>query len=66
VEVCGVDVPDGPGTHRDEELLTTEVTRPSPQLVACDTPRWSIDTTFQACREDVKRESTQGDRQPTV
>jgi hypothetical protein len=36
------------------------------QLVACDTPRWSIETTSQACREDLKLESPQGYRQPTV
>jgi hypothetical protein len=60
VAVCGVYVHAWTGTHRDASLLTTEVTMPSPQMVACDTPRWSIATTFQACREDLKLESTKG------
>jgi hypothetical protein len=60
VEVCWVDVHDGTGTPRDEYLLTTEVTMPSPPMVACDTQRWSIETTFQACREYLQLESTKG------
>jgi hypothetical protein len=34
--------------------------------VECYTPRWSIDTTFQECREDLKLESTKGYGQQTV
>jgi hypothetical protein len=66
VEVCWVDVHDGPGTHRDEYLLTTAVTMPSPQMVECYTPRWSIETTFQEGREYLKLESTKGYSQQTV
>jgi hypothetical protein len=36
------------------------------QSVACDTPRWAIDTTCQACRAYLKLESTKGYRQHTV
>lgn len=66
VEVRWVYVHDGTGTHRDESCLTTALTMPPQQLVAYYTQRWSIDTTFQACREDLKLESTKGDGQQTV
>jgi hypothetical protein len=66
VEGCWVDVHDGPGPHRDEYRLTTDVTMPSPQIVACYTPRWSIETTFQEGRESLKLESTKGYSQQTV
>jgi hypothetical protein len=36
------------------------------QMVACYTPRWSIETTFQECREYLKLESTKGYGQQTV
>ena len=36
------------------------------QMVECYTQRWSIETTFQECREDLKLESTQGYGQATV
>jgi hypothetical protein len=36
------------------------------QIVACYTPRWSIETTFQECREYLKLESTKGYGQHTV
>jgi hypothetical protein len=35
-------------------------------MVACDTQRWSIETTFQECRKYLKLASTKGYRQPTV
>ncbi len=66
VEVRWVYVHDRTGTHRDESFLTTARTMTPPQMVACDTPRWSIDTTCQACREYLKLASTKGDGQPTV
>jgi hypothetical protein len=59
-------VHDGTGTHRDESFLTTDITMKPQPMVACDTQRWSIDTTFQECREYLKRESTKGDGQHTV
>jgi hypothetical protein len=66
VEVRWVDVHDGTGTHRDEYFLTTDLTMKPQQMVACDTPRWSIETTFQACREHRKLESTKNYGQQTV
>jgi DDE superfamily endonuclease len=66
VEVRWLYVHDGTGTHRDEYFLTTDVTMRPQQMVACSTHRWSIETTFQECREYVKLESTKGYSQPTV
>jgi hypothetical protein len=39
--------------------------KPQP-MVECDTQRWSIETTFQECREYLKLESTKGYSQQTV
>jgi hypothetical protein len=36
------------------------------QIVECYTQRWSIETTFQECREYLKLESTKGYGQATV
>jgi hypothetical protein len=36
------------------------------QMVECYTQRWSIETTFQECRENLKRESTKGYDQHTA
>ena len=36
------------------------------QIVECYTQRWSIETTFQECREYLKLESTKGYGQQTV
>jgi DDE superfamily endonuclease len=66
VEGRWVDVHDGTGTHRDEDFLTTEMTLKPPPSVEGDTPRWSVETTFQECRAYLKLESTQGDGQQTV
>jgi DDE superfamily endonuclease len=66
VEVRWVYVHDGTGTHRDEYFLTTDITMRPQQIVACYTQRWSIDTTFQECREPLKLESTKGYSQATV
>lgn len=66
VDVRWVYVHDCTGTHRDESCVTTALTMTPQQIVACDTQRWSIDTTFQECRAYLKRESTKGDGQHTV
>jgi hypothetical protein len=66
VEVRWVYVHDGTGTHRDEYFLTTDITMRPQQIVECYTQRWSIETTFQEGREDLKLESTKGYGQPTV
>jgi hypothetical protein len=58
VEVRWVYVHDWTGTHRDEYFFTTEVTLSPQQIVEGYTQRWSIETTFQECREYLKLEST--------
>jgi hypothetical protein len=40
------------------DFLTTDVTMSPPQIVEGYTQRWSIETTFQECREYLKLEST--------
>jgi hypothetical protein len=66
VEVRWVYVYDGTWTHGDEYFFTTDITMKPQQLVECYTYRWSIEMTFQECREYLKRESTKGDGQHTV
>jgi hypothetical protein len=66
VEVRWVYVHDRTGTHRDESVLTTALSLGPKQIVECYTQRWSSDTTFQECREDLKLESTKGYGQQTV
>jgi hypothetical protein len=66
VAVRWVYVHDGTGTHRDEYFFTTNLSlRPKP-IVECYTQRWSIETTFQECREYLNRESTKCYGQQTV
>jgi hypothetical protein len=66
VGVRWVYVHDGTGTHRDEYFFTTDMTMKPQQIVECYTQRWSLETTFQECREDLKLESTKGYSQQTV
>jgi DDE superfamily endonuclease len=66
VEVRWVHVHDCTGTHRDEYFFTTDITLRPEQIVAYYTQRWSIETTFQECREYLKLESTKGYSQQTV
>jgi hypothetical protein len=66
VEVRWVYVHDGTGTHRDEYFFTTDMTMRPQQIVECYTQRWSIETTFQECREYLKLESTKSYGQQTV
>jgi hypothetical protein len=66
VEVRWVYVHDGTGTHRDEYFFTTDMTMKPQQIVECYTQRWSVETTFQECREYLKLESTKGYGQQTV
>jgi hypothetical protein len=66
VEVRWVYVHDCTGTHRDEYFLTTDMSMKPQQIVACYTHRWSIETTFQECREYLKLESPKGYGQQTV
>jgi hypothetical protein len=66
VEVRWVYVHDCTGTHRDEYFFTTDLTMKPQHVVECYTQRWSIETTFQECREYLKLESTKGYGQHTV
>jgi hypothetical protein len=59
-------VHDGTGTHHDEYFLTTDITMKPQQIVECYTQRWSIETTFQECREYLKLESTKSYGKQTV
>jgi hypothetical protein len=58
VGVRWVYVHDGTGTHRDEYFFTTDITMSPQQIVECYTQRWSMETTFQECREYLKLESS--------
>jgi hypothetical protein len=66
VAVRWVFVHDCTGTHRDEYLFTTDLQMPPQQIVEAYTQRWSIETTFQECREHLKLESTKCYGQQTV
>jgi hypothetical protein len=66
VEVRWVYVRDGTGAHRDEYFFTTDLSMCPKRIVECYTQRWSIETTFQECREYLKLESPRGYGQPTV
>ena len=66
VEVRWVYVHDGTGTHRDEYFFTTDLSLCPQQIVECYTQRWSLETTFQECREYLKLESPKGYAQQTV
>ena len=66
VAVRWVYIHDCTGTHRDEYLFTMNLHLTPKQIVACYTQRWSIETTFQECREHLKLESTKCYGQQTV
>jgi DDE superfamily endonuclease len=66
VAVRWVYVHDCTGTHRDEYFFTTDITMKPQQMVERYTQRWSIETTFQECREHLKLESTKSYGQQTV
>jgi hypothetical protein len=66
VEVRWLYVHDGTGTHRAEYFFTTDITMKPQQIVECYTQRWSIETTFQECREYLKLESTKSYSKQTV
>jgi DDE superfamily endonuclease len=66
VEIRWVDVHDCTGTHRGEYFFTTNRRLCPKQIVECYTQRWSIETTFQECREHLKLESAKCYGQQTV
>jgi hypothetical protein len=66
VDVRWVYVHDCTGTHRDEYFFTTDIMMKPQRMLECYTQRWSIETTFQECREYLKLESTKGYGKQTV
>jgi Transposase DDE domain len=66
VEVRWVYVHDCTGTHRDEYFFTIDIRMKPQRIIECYTQRWSIETTFQECREYLKLESTKGYGQQTA
>jgi hypothetical protein len=66
VPVRWVFVEDTTGTHRDEYLLTTDVTLAADTVVGIYCGRWSIETTFQECRSALGLETTRGRCRATV
>lgn len=66
VPIRWVFVRDVSGTHRDEYLLTTDLTLTADEVVGVYGGRWSIETTFQECRSCLGLETTRGRCRPTV
>lgn len=66
VPIRWVFVRDVSGTHRDEYLLTTDLTLTADTVVGVYCGRWSIETTFQECRSCLGLESTRGRCRSTV
>jgi DDE superfamily endonuclease len=66
VEVRWVYIHDCTGTYRDEYFFTTDLSMCPKRIVECYTQWWSIETTFQECREYLKLESPKGYGQETV
>jgi DDE superfamily endonuclease len=53
-------VRDRDGTHRDEYFFTTDPTLEAAAIIAHDTSRWNIETTFQELRAQLGLETTRG------
>jgi hypothetical protein len=66
VPVRWVFVRDRSGTHRDEYFFTTDVTMSPRAVIATDTGRWNIETTFQEARSYLGLETTRGRSRHTV
>jgi hypothetical protein len=66
VPVLWAFVADRTGTHRDSYLFSTDLTLTVGQVIAIDTVRWSIESTFQELRAYLGLESTRGWKERTV
>jgi hypothetical protein len=66
VAVRWVYVHDVTGTHRDDDLFSTDTGMGARAVVAEYTGRWSIETTFQECRAYLGLETTRGRCRNTV
>jgi hypothetical protein len=60
VAVRWVYVHDLTGTHRDDYLYSTDLSRTAQQIIEEYTGRWNIETTFQECRAYLGLETTRG------
>ncbi len=66
IPVRWVWVQDLTGTHRDEYFYSTDITHTAQEIIEIYTQRWSIETTFQECREYLNLESTKCYAEKTV
>jgi hypothetical protein len=66
VPIRWVFVRDATGTHRDEYLFTTDVSRTADAVVGIYCGRWSIETTFQEARSCLGPGTTRGWCRSTV
>jgi hypothetical protein len=66
VPVRWVFVHDLTGTHRDEHFFATDPAMSAAMVIATDTGRWSIETTFQEVRGYLGLETTRGWSRDTV
>src|SRR5947209_11483594 len=66
VEVRWVFVHDLSGTHRDDYLLTTDVTMTAQEVIETYVGRWNEETTFQEMRSYLGLETTRGWKEKTV
>ena len=60
VAVRWVYVHDLTGTHRDDDLYSTDVSMAAQEIIAEYTGRWNIETTFQEMRCYLGLETTRG------
>ena len=54
------------GTHRDEYFFTTDLSLTAKDIIEVYTGRWSLETTFQECKEHLKIETTRGYTEKTI
>src|SRR5262249_52748247 len=66
VAVRWVYVHDVTGTHRDDYLVSTDVSLTAAQIIEAYTGRWNIETTFQEMRAYLGLETTRGWGRRTV
>jgi hypothetical protein len=66
VGVRWVYVHDDTGTHRDDFLYSTDVTRSAQEIIERYTERWNIETTFEEMRAYLGLETTRGRCAATV
>lgn len=65
-QILWVYVHDLTGTHRDEYFFTTDLSLSAKSIIEAYTGRWSLETTFQECKEHLKIETTRGYTEKTI